>query len=507
MLLIVKSLCCSMAFILVVLFFSRSACAAEFSQKELAYMPATVQITLFKQGLLSPVDVLEAQIAEFNKTNDKVNAATFTVFDEALKKAKEAEKRYADGSFRPLEGITVGIKDEHHDKGWVVSQGSLLHKNDPPKDFADPIVARLKAAGAIPTMQTTTPEFYLNFNTYSKAWGVTRNPWNLKYSVGGSSGGSCAALSAGYVTLATGSDMAGSIRIPSAFNGVFGYKPPFGEVHSDVPFSYFAGTGPLARTFEDMVLMRNVIAGSDGGSVNVGEQAPLPQEYGPIAGMKIAYVGGMGVIPPSKETQKVLDEAMKTLTEQGAVVESVTLSGLDAEEMMTVYNKIVLSGALGGAFAKYIGKEEKMTPYAANFFKAAKEGKFDRSELLRGEELVKKFYAMISEAVFAKGYDAMLAPTLVTSHVPAGHDISQDVLIEDGEEYPSIVGVLYTVPFNLLNWMPVVNVPVGLTSQNMPVGMQIIGKPKDTRTVFQVAYNYSKHGRKFFRGDLFPKVQ
>ena len=182
-------------------------------------MPATLQIELFKRGTITPVDVLKAQKAEYDRTEKKVNAVTVAYWDKAMKMAKASAKRYKDGSYRPLEGISVGIKDEHYDKGWVVTQGSLVHKKDPPKDHADPIVAKLKAAGAIPVLQTTVPEFYFNFTQDTRAWGLSRNPWNLKYAVGGSSGGSGAALAAGYVTLATGSDMGGSIRIPSAFNG------------------------------------------------------------------------------------------------------------------------------------------------------------------------------------------------------------------------------------------------------------------------------------------------
>jgi Asp-tRNA(Asn)/Glu-tRNA(Gln) amidotransferase A subunit family amidase len=262
--------------------------AAEFTQKELAYMPATLQIELFKRGDITPMDVIKAQKAEYERTEEKVNAVTVAYWDNAMKLAEQSAERYKDGTYRKLEGITVGIKDEHHDAGWVVTQGSLIHKNDPPKKEADPIVAKLKSAGAIPVLQTTVPEFYLNFVTATKAWGVTRNPWNLKYAVGGSSGGSGAALAAGYVTLATGSDMGGSIRIPCAFDGLYGMKPAFGYVHTDLPLSHFSGTGPMARNFQDMVMMYNVITGPGKDSVNVATAVKFPLDYEPITGMKIA---------------------------------------------------------------------------------------------------------------------------------------------------------------------------------------------------------------------------
>ena len=160
--------------------------AAEFTQRELAYMPATLQIELFKRGDITPLDVLKAQKAEYDRTEDKVNAVTVAYWDNAMEMAEASGQRYKDGSYGPLEGITVGIKDEHYDEGWVITMGSLVHKNDPPMDHADPIVAKLKAAGAIPVFQTTVPELYLNFVTDTLAWGTSRNPWNLKYAVGGS---------------------------------------------------------------------------------------------------------------------------------------------------------------------------------------------------------------------------------------------------------------------------------------------------------------------------------
>ena len=496
------------ALLLIYSCFVSMALAATFTQEELAFMPATVQMELYKQGLLSPVDVVQAQIKQFKKTNKIVNAATFTHFDDALKQAKEAEQRYKNGTYRSLEGITVGIKDEHHDKGWVVTQGSLVHKNDAPMKYADPLVKKLKEAGAILIMQTTVPELYLNFVTATKAWGVTRNPWNPKYAVGGSSGGSGAALAAGYVTLATGSDMGGSIRIPSAFNGLYGYKPIFGEVHTDLPLSHFSGSGPMARTFQDMVLMHNVIAGPGDYSPNVVSVDDLPLHFESIKKMKIAYVGGMGIIEPSRDTQKAIELAIKGLEAQGGIVERVNLDlEMTPDDVSNAFLNIALSGAMGGLFSDYEGKVDKMTSYAAHFVKKASKGEYGNKELFAAELQIKKMYKIIIDSVFAKGYEVMIVPTLPTSHIPADLDFTKDRVVDDGVEYPYLVGGLYTVPFNILNWMPVITVPAGVTSQDMPVGMQIIGTLANPDAVFEVAYNYSKAGPKFYQGKLLPMTR
>lgn len=176
-------------------------------------MSASELIPLFRSRKLSPADVLKAQIARFEEVGEKTNSTTDTHFDTALKQAQASEKRYADGSARALEGITVGEKDEHHDKGWIITRGSLLLK-DNKMDHSDPIVTKLKRAGAVLSVQTTTPEFYMSGVTYSKLWGVSRCPWNTNYAVGGYSGGSGGSLAAGLCTIATGSDMGGSVWLP-----------------------------------------------------------------------------------------------------------------------------------------------------------------------------------------------------------------------------------------------------------------------------------------------------
>ena len=485
-----------------------SVAAAEFTQKELAYMPATLQIELFKRGDISPMDVLKAQKAEYDRTEEKVNAVTVAYWDNAMKMAEESAKRYQDGTYRELEGITVGIKDEHHDAGWVVTQGSLIHKNDPPKKEADPIVTKLKDAGAIPVLQTTAPEFYVNFTTATKAWGISRNPWNLKYAVGGSSGGSGAALAAGYVTLATGSDMGGSIRIPCAFDGLYGMKPAFGYIHTELPLSHFSGTGPMARNFQDMVKMYNVITGPGKDSVNVATAVKFPLDYESITGMKIAYLGGMGVVEPTKEVAAAMQNAIKVLKTQGAQVDTLKFDFELAEPLFVTFKKVVLAGSMGGMFAGYGDDLDKMTPYARHFIEASVSGEFGNKDALAAENILRQLYAKLADEVYAKGYDIIIVPTLPTSHVPADYDFTVDeALVEDGREFPKSLGAQYTLPFNFMNWNPVVSVPAGISSQGMPIGMQIVGKPHDTETALRVAYAYSKGGPKLYTGKLFPKAE
>ena len=485
--------------------FGISLGASELDEETLAYMPANRLIPLFEQGTVTPLQVLEAQIARIENSNEQVNCITYTHFDAAREAARESGLRYAQGRARPLEGITVAIKDEHYDVGWRVTQGSLVHKEDPPKDHADPIVSKLKQAGAILHIQTTVPELYLHYCTSTRAWGTSRNPWNLKYSVGGSSGGSGAALAAGYATLATGSDMGGSIRIPAAFNGLYGYKPAFGQYHTDLPMCHFSGSGPMSRTPADLALMHNVISGPAPHSINVHYNETLPDSFAGLTGLRIAYVGGMGILEPSAGTTAAIEQAIATLRAGGATVDVVQLDlGKTPDDMVHGFSNMALAGPMGGLFAAYAEHADQLTPYGRYFVEKSAKGGYGNDELYAAENLAKELYAKIVDTVFAQGYDAMILPTLPTSHILADHDFTTDKTVDEGRTYPKLEGGLYTVPFNMLNWCPVISVPAGLTEQNMPVGMQIIGLPTDTETVFRIAAGYYLAAEPLFVPGVMP---
>lgn len=241
-----------------------SPIAAQMS--ELNYISATEAISLFRARQLSPVELMEATIARAEQVEPVVNALCHRFFDEALAEARAAEERYADKGEppRPLEGIPLAIKEEEAVAGQPQTQGSLIYK-DQVAEKSSAFAQRQIDSGAIVHARTTAPEFACSGFTQSRIWGVTRNPWNPDFSPGGSSGGSAAALASGTTTLASGSDVGGSIRIPASFCGVVGFKPPYGRVPLEPPFNLdtFCHNGPLARTVADCALYQNQIAGPD----------------------------------------------------------------------------------------------------------------------------------------------------------------------------------------------------------------------------------------------------
>lgn len=482
-----------------------SGYTAEFTQEELCYMPASLQLELFKAKKLSPVDVLKAQIAQIEKYNDKINCITYTHFDDAMAQAREAEKRYQEGTARSLEGITVGMKDEHGIKGWIVTQGSNIFK-DAKLAETDPIAEKLLDAGAVLHIQTTVPEFYLHGCTWTDLWGVTRNPWNLKDSVGGSSGGSGAALAAGFCTLATGSDMGGSIRIPAAFNGLYGFKPPFGRVATSMPVVPISTSGPMARTFHDMILMYNVISGPHPTSpTTIRPNLVIPESYPSIKGMKIAYSVDAGWQEIAPDTKRHFLEAVQLLRQLGADVEEVKLNlDLDGKKLAEIFSNSALSGSMGGGIKANAHRIDEMTTYAKYFTDKAVNGDFGNETALAYENSIKDLNSKFEEQVWQKGYKVLLMPTLATSNVAADFDYTKDKIKINGKEVHPMIGWVLTPVFNILNWYPVINVPVGLNSNRMPIGMQIIANAFDDLEAFRVASAYSKSAAPLYVGDKFP---
>lgn len=476
------------------------------SDEELIYLPASEQLKLFKAKKLSPVEVLQAQIKRTEAVESKINVFTYQHFEEALTAAKESEKRYMQGNPRSLEGITVALKDEHDRVGWITTAGSVVFKDNVAKKN-DPIVEKLIEAGAVMHAQTTVPEMYFAGVTWTQLWGVTRNPWNLKYTVGGSSGGSGGALAAGMTTLATGSDMGGSIRIPCAFNGLYGFKPPYGRVPMtpDSIFLFPAGSGPMARTFEDMVLFQNVISGPAPYVItSLRPKLDLPLQYPNIRGMKIAYTMDQGWAQIDADTRKNTENALKVLEAQGAIVEPVDLElNLSGSDIRQGILNALLSGFFGAYLSLLNDYKDQLTSYGRYVAEVASQ-EMGPQQAKEAAEISNFIYKQVEEKVFLKGYEAIVMPTLATSAIEADADPITGKVIINGKEVDPLAGWVLTPLWNLLNWNPVVAVPTGLDSNNMPTGMQIATKTYDDVTAMQIASAYSQGATPLYQGDLFP---
>ena len=283
-------------------------------------LSATETLAHYKRKSLSPVEVMNALIARAEQVEPSINAFSYQYFEEAMEAAKVAEAVYLStpDTARPLEGLAVAIKDAGHIAGKVTSSGSLTTA-ETPQMVTSPVNQNILDAGGIVHARTTTPEYSCAAVTHSKRWGITRNPANPEFTPGGSSGGAAAALAAHTTHLASGSDIAGSIRIPAACCGVVGLKPSRGRTPVDRPFNldFYCHTGPLARTVQDATLLFNAMSGSQTAPVILSPNADL-------RGVRIGYSTNLGFYEVDQEVERNTRNLVEQARAFGASVTEVS---------------------------------------------------------------------------------------------------------------------------------------------------------------------------------------
>ncbi len=458
------------------------------SDLDVCYLSATEALARFKARSLSPVELMRALIARAEAVEPQVNAFPMTYFDRALEQARSAEARYmkTDGRPRPLDGIAVAIKDETEMKGEITTGGSLIYKDFRTKTDA-PIVERLRRAGAIFHARSAAPEFSCAPFTHSRLWGVTRNPWNPDYTPGGSSGGAGAALAAGTTTLANGSDIGGSIRIPASACGVVGFKPPYGRVPQSgaFAFDYYCHEGPMARTVADCRLFENIIAGPHPKDiVSLKPKLRIPEAPGDIKGWKIAYSPDLDYFQVDPEVRANTEAALAVFRDLGATVEPVKLGWTLAAQTAAMNHLGAIFGAYIKSNLRY--RRHDMTDYARRFA--------EFSQTIGSEELLA---SMNVAAQMAEGLGPVLAkhkllvcPTLAVPSVAADHDPHMAGFEIDGAPVDPYLGWCMTYPFNTLSRCPVLSLPSGFAANGVPTGIQLVGRTYDDAGVFRAAAAY-----------------
>ncbi|MBS7706602.1 amidase [Chelatococcus asaccharovorans] len=462
-----------------------------------SYASVDTLIGMFKAKKASPVDLLEAQIKRIEALNAKVNCITDAHFDEARKDARESEARYRRGEARPLEGITVAIKDEFARPGWRITQGSLIYKDSPRATESAAIIDLLEAAGAVMPIQTTVPEFYLFIGASTRAWGTTHNPWNLDYSPGGSSAGSGAALAAGFATLALGSDMGGSIRLPASQNGLYGFRPTFGRVASgEIPYST---SGPMARRCDDLVHLQNAIVGpSDKVMAAIRPRLDYPARYADLSGWRIAVDWGAGIATVIPSVKEAMLKGIDALRAAGCVVDEVDCGF--SKDQKFVYMRGLFATSIGTLLETSNAHRDLLSPYMAEVIDLV--GPVGPAQAEAAETLLEQLHRQVQQRVFGKGYRLLLMPTIATPLVKADMFKSK----EDKVDVWAGTGFGYalTWPWNLLNRYPVMDVPLGVVEDRMPSGMQAIGQTFADLDTFQFASNWSQLRPPLFADGRFP---
>ena len=476
-------------------------------------LSATEALARFRTKELSPVEYLEALIGRITAEDERINAVT-EVVEEAVTSAREAERFYASAAVddfaeaavtRPLLGLPVIAKEKHAIAGRSLTQG-LIHERETMAGTDAAIIARIREAGGFVHARATSPEFSCATITHSPMWGVTRNPWNLELSPGGSSGGSAAALAAGFAPLATASDIAGSTRLPAAFTGTVGFKAPYGRVPGAQPLAadWYRGDGPMARTVADAALLARVMVGldpSDHATIDStgfldGLDPTSTEAADRLRGRRVALCLRLGDFPVGEDILANTRTVASALESAGAAVEEIELPWTAERIFETAFTHFghLLAPAMREATG---GHEDTLADYTLRFMDDA-EAVAGRHSLYDGLAMEAQIQAELAAAM--DGFDVLLAPTSAVAGLEADASYLDGITIDAGgigrDGSDGDVGGLrldhywqahMTMPFNICNRVPIVNVPSGLADCGIPAGVQVIGHPFDDRSAFEVA--------------------
>lgn len=463
---------------------------------EIVFFSAGQLAQMIRERTVSSVEVVKAYLAQIAKHNDRLNAIVTLNETQAIDQARLADSAISNNEmWGPLHGVPITVKDIFETAGLRTTAGYKPLANYIPERDAT-VVARLRAAGAIILGKTNTAELAGDFQSTNDLYQRVNNPWNLDCTAGGSSGGSAAAIAAGLSPLELGNDIAGSIRQPAHFCGVFGLKPTDRRVPNtghipEVPgmpkcIRQMLTVGCLARSVEDLQLCFSSIAGVDPQQPDIPPvPLDLPEEKS-LHSLRVAWTDGWSEVPVAADIQAALQGVAKELERAGVPVQSWIPEDFDLAAMLQIYNRL---SAFNNVYAQPIDLDavRKTIPF---MFREATQGEKTLRNLsnlshllptllnptLKGyfEALTQRdrIIARMDEAL--KPWDVWLCPVAITaafSHRPKGTAIE----VGDRQIPYLLASGAYTMPFNLTGH-PVAVIPIGQTKTGLPIGMQIVGK-------------------------------
>ncbi|MEV4898533.1 amidase family protein [Nonomuraea sp. NPDC055795] len=438
---------------------------------DLHYLTATEMSRLLRARDIGAVELLQAHLDRIEQVNPRVNAIVTLAAEQAMDTARALDSVAPAG---PLHGLPVAHKDLVDTAGLRTTYGSpAFAEHVPEKD--DLIVQRLKAAGAVTIGKTNTPEYGTGSHTVNEVFGATRNPYDLTRSAGGSSGGAAAALAAGMIPLADGSDMGGSLRNPASFCNVVGLRPTPGRVPaiSDKAAWYtLAVPGPMARTVDDLVLMLQVVSGFHPGSPFAVTEPFRTDPIESVEHMRVAWSPDLGGLPVDPRTAEVTANAPRVLEELGARVELVDLDLSDADDAFRIYRAWYY--ALAFPDLDILGPNTRWNAEQGRLLTGA--------DLARAERLRTGLYHRMT--AFWDRYDVLLAPV---SQVPPFPVEDPHVSEINGIRLPDYLSWMRSAYWISVLHAPAASVPAGFTPDGLPVGVQIVGRPFADARVLRVA--------------------
>jgi aspartyl-tRNA(Asn)/glutamyl-tRNA(Gln) amidotransferase subunit A len=434
---------------------------------DIAYLSATDLLRHFRRGTLSPVEATRAALDRIARFDTELNA--FILVDEtaALAAARASEQRWRNGApVGAVDGVPTTIKDMFLTRGWPTRRGSLTGSPDGPWNDDSPLVARLREQGAVLLGKTTQPEFGWKGVGDSPLTGITRNPWNVEKTPGGSSAGAAVAAAMGMGTLHAGGDGGGSIRIPASFTGIFGIKPSFGRVPNwpgRMPGS-ITHAGPMTRTVADAALMLTVMAGVDTRDWQAlpydGGDYTLGLEQG-VRGLRIAYSATLGFATADPEVETLAAKAAVEFSEFGALVTEKNPSIGNPRPAFELYYAIRFTWLYDMLTE---AQREMLDPGLVAMAQSGR--RHDARAVLEADIFRNEMTPALDR--FFDDHDLLLTPQMPLPAFDAGQDFPS------GRNYTNWLDWSpFTYPFNF-SGHPAASVPCGFVD-GLPVGLQIVG--------------------------------
>jgi Asp-tRNA(Asn)/Glu-tRNA(Gln) amidotransferase A subunit family amidase len=446
----------------------------------LADLSAADLLDAYKARTLSPVEVMKAVIARVEACEPKLDALYLYRPEAALEAAAQSEARWAKGEARRLEGVPVTLKDNVATKGDPTPLGTIAREAS--IAAADsPAAARLAEAGTIRFAKTTMPDFGMLSSGLSSFHALSRNPWDVSKTPGGSSAGAGSAAAAGYGPLHVGTDIGGSVRLPGTWCGIVALKPSFGRVPVDPPY-WGRVAGPMTRTVRDAALMMREMARPD---IRDGMSLPPADlDFETLSidtkGLRIGYLPETGCgMPVDPEVAATIERAAKLFEQAGATVETVPpfltrtmMDGLDAFWRARSFADLDALGETGWS---------KVLPYIADWVRPARD--YDGGTVYRG---VSQLHVMRDATLAAtRGYDFVLSPVAPCTAFEAEKGSPLDDPARPFEH------ICFTVPFNFSE-QPAISVPAGMSRDGLPIGLQIVGRRFDDVGVLAMAAAFER---------------
>ena len=433
---------------------------------------------------LQVTEVLNSFLARIDAVNPKLNAIVTRCDDYARQTAAEMDRNFSPLG-KPLYGLPIAIKDLALTKSLRTTFGSPIFADFVP-DEDDLFVERLRQAGAIIIGKTNTPEFGAGSQTFNQVFGVTRNPYDLEKTCGGSSGGAAVAVASGMLPFADGSDLGGSLRNPAAFCNVLGFRPSPGRVPnwpkqlSSDPLSV---AGPIARNVEDLALLLSVMAGPDP-RVPISIEQPGAMFTNPLArdwqNTRIAYSVDLNLFEVEREVASSIENAIPIFREFGIEVEQNGPNLESAQEIFTTLRAWLFASRLGGLLDNHRDKMKDTV-----IWNIEQGLNLSLADYTRAEHLRSQLVAQV--AGFFSRYDFLICPSTQVLPFSLEHEW---VAAINGVEMPTYLdwmGICWAIT---VTGCPAVSIPIGFSRDGLPIGMQIIGPRGRDFEVLQLAFAF-----------------